>query len=84
MPDLDQPTQADNENEPYLDYLTAILKLPNSELPQTISHSYGENEQVYFWPLWQLCLMSLLADLYFPSVCPRFICQAGLQHVCPT
>ena len=46
VPDLDQPTQADDNNEPYLDYLNGVLKLPNSELPQVISHSYGENEQV--------------------------------------
>ena len=46
VPDLDQPTLADDQNEPYLDYLHGVLKLPNSKLPQTISHSYGEDEQV--------------------------------------
>ncbi|KAI5367380.1 Putative peptidase S53, activation domain, peptidase S8, subtilisin, Ser-active, Sedolisin [Septoria linicola] len=45
QPDLDQPTQADNENEPYLDWLNFVLAQPDSELPHTISTSYGENEQ---------------------------------------
>ncbi|KAI0805767.1 peptidase S8/S53 domain-containing protein [Xylaria sp. FL0064] len=43
--DLDQPDPNDNENEPYLDFLKNVLKLPQSELPQVISTSYGENEQ---------------------------------------
>lgn len=45
VPDLDEPTQADNGNEPYLEYLMGLSKLPNDKLPQTISHSYGEDEQ---------------------------------------
>lgn len=45
VPDLDQPDINDNSNEPYLEYLTYMLKLPNSELPQTITTSYGEDEQ---------------------------------------
>jgi tripeptidyl-peptidase I len=45
VPDLDQPTQDDNFNEPYLDFLKNVLKLPKHELPQVISTSYGENEQ---------------------------------------
>ena len=45
IPDLDQPTLSDNEDEPYLDYLQALVKMPNKKLPQVISHSYGENEQ---------------------------------------
>ncbi|KAL8757953.1 MAG: hypothetical protein Q9184_004074 [Pyrenodesmia sp. 2 TL-2023] len=45
VPDLDQPTQADNQNEPYLDFLHYILALPDSELPTTLTTSYGENEQ---------------------------------------
>jgi len=43
--DGDSPTQADNTNEPYLDFLLALLKLPNSQIPNSISISYGENEQ---------------------------------------
>lgn len=45
VPDLDQPTQADNQNEPYLDFLHYILSLPDSELPTTLTTSYGEDEQ---------------------------------------
>jgi len=36
-------------NEPYADFLNGILALPNSQLPQTLSISYGEDEQT--WPL---------------------------------
>ncbi|KAI0490560.1 subtilisin-like protein [Xylaria cf. heliscus] len=43
--DLDQPDPNDNNNEPYLDFLKNVLKLPQSKLPQVISTSYGENEQ---------------------------------------
>lgn len=43
--DLDQPDEADSANEPYLEFLQGVLKLPQSELPQVISTSYGENEQ---------------------------------------
>ncbi|KAI8633223.1 subtilisin-like protein [Xylariaceae sp. FL1651] len=43
--DLDQPTEADSANEPYLDFLKNVLKLPQRDLPQVISTSYGENEQ---------------------------------------
>ncbi|KAI8952269.1 subtilisin-like protein [Xylaria longipes] len=45
VPDLDQPDASDNEDEPYLDFLKNVLKLPQSKLPQVISTSYGENEQ---------------------------------------
>ncbi|CAG8976517.1 hypothetical protein HYALB_00006014 [Hymenoscyphus albidus] len=45
IPDGDSPTQDDNTNEPYLDFLLALTKLPNSEIPNSISISYGENEQ---------------------------------------
>ncbi|KAI0475136.1 subtilisin-like protein [Xylariaceae sp. FL0804] len=43
--DLDQPDEADSANEPYLQFLQSVLKLPQEELPQVISTSYGENEQ---------------------------------------
>jgi tripeptidyl-peptidase-1 len=46
VPDLDQPTQADNQNEPYLAFLQNVLKLDQKDLPQVISTSYGEDEQV--------------------------------------
>ena len=45
VPDLDQPTPADNQNEPYLDFLHYILALPDNELPTTLTTSYGEDEQ---------------------------------------
>jgi len=45
IPDGDSPTAADNTNEPYLDFLLALTKLPNSAIPNSISLSYGENEQ---------------------------------------
>jgi tripeptidyl-peptidase I len=45
VPDLDEPTQADNSNEPYLDFLHYMLALDDCELPQTLTASYGEDEQ---------------------------------------
>lgn len=45
VPDLDQPTQADNQNEPYLEYFTYLTKLDDEKLPHTLTTSYGEDEQ---------------------------------------
>ncbi|KAJ4359194.1 Tripeptidyl-peptidase sed2 [Ascochyta clinopodiicola] len=45
VPDLDQPTEADNANEPYLDFFTYLAGLPDGELPQVLTTSYGEDEQ---------------------------------------
>jgi tripeptidyl-peptidase-1 len=45
IPDLDQPTQADNQNEPYLEYFSYLMHLSDDDLPHTISTSYGEDEQ---------------------------------------
>jgi tripeptidyl-peptidase-1 len=45
VPDINEPTAADNQNEPYLDFLNGILKLDQNDLPQVISTSYGEDEQ---------------------------------------
>ncbi|KAF7188391.1 Tripeptidyl-peptidase SED2 [Pseudocercospora fuligena] len=45
VPELDQPTQKDNQNEPFLDWLTYVLAQDDKDLPHTISSSYGENEQ---------------------------------------
>jgi tripeptidyl-peptidase I len=45
IPDGDSPTAADNTNEPYLDFLLALTKLDNDDIPNSISLSYGENEQ---------------------------------------
>ena len=46
VPNLDEPTAADNENEPYLNYYEYLLSQPNSALPNVISNSYGDDEQV--------------------------------------
>ncbi|KUJ18956.1 subtilisin-like protein [Mollisia scopiformis] len=45
IPNLDEPTAADNSNEPYLPYYQYLLSQPNSALPQVISNSYGDDEQ---------------------------------------
>ncbi|KAH9434302.1 hypothetical protein MCOR02_012551 [Pyricularia oryzae] len=45
VPDLDQPNGNDSSNEPYLDFLEYMKNLPDDELPQTLTTSYGENEQ---------------------------------------
>jgi len=45
VPDLDQPDPKENSNEPYLDFFTYLLKQPDSKLPQTLTTSYGEDEQ---------------------------------------
>lgn len=45
IPDLDQPSQENNQNEPYLEQLSYLLSLPDDQLPLTLSTSYGEDEQ---------------------------------------
>ncbi|KAL1901014.1 hypothetical protein Sste5346_002078 [Sporothrix stenoceras] len=44
VPNIDQPTAADNQNEPYLPYYRYLHEQSNSELPQVISNSYGDEE----------------------------------------
>lgn len=44
VPTIDQPTPADNFNEPYLEYLRYLLNKTNADIPQVISHSYGDQE----------------------------------------
>lgn len=51
VPDLDQPDINDNNNEPYLDFLQNVIKMSDKDLPQVISTSYGEDEQVCVSPL---------------------------------
>ena len=46
VPNVDEPTAADNSNEPYLNYYQYLLSQPNSALPNVISNSYGDDEQV--------------------------------------
>jgi tripeptidyl-peptidase-1 len=45
VPDINEPDESQNQNEPYLDFLKGVLKLSQDELPQVISTSYGEDEQ---------------------------------------
>lgn len=45
IPNADEPTAADNQNEPYLEYYEYLLSKPNAALPQVISNSYGDDEQ---------------------------------------
>lgn len=46
IPDADEPTASDDSNEPYLIYYEYLLSKENSEIPQVISNSYGDDEQV--------------------------------------
>ena len=55
VPDLDQPTPANNQNEPYLDFLHYILAQPDGMLPTTLTTSYGEDEQSVPEPCKPLC-----------------------------
>lgn len=45
VPDGDAPTQAANSNEPFLEFAMGLLAMDNSQIPNSISVSYGENEQ---------------------------------------
>ncbi|KAK2744003.1 polynucleotide 3'-phosphatase [Myotisia sp. PD_48] len=45
VPDLEQPDEGSNSNEPYLDQLHYLRSLPNEKLPAVLTTSYGENEQ---------------------------------------
>ncbi|KAH8685898.1 putative Tripeptidyl-peptidase sed2 [Tricladium varicosporioides] len=67
IPDLDQPTQDRNQNEPYMDFLDYILGLDDDDLPQTLTTSYGEDEQS-------------LPDSYAKTVCNMFG-QLGMRGV---
>lgn len=48
IPNIDLPLPANNSNEPYLPYYEYLLSQPNSALPQVISNSYGDDEDVCF------------------------------------
>ena len=41
-----QPNKSFNTNEPYLEYYNFLMTQNNSDIPQVISHSYGDDEQV--------------------------------------
>ncbi|KAF2824812.1 subtilisin-like protein [Ophiobolus disseminans] len=45
VPDLDQPSAEDNQNEPYMEFFTYLLGLADGELPSVLTTSYGESEQ---------------------------------------
>lgn len=72
IPDADEPTEADDQNEPYLIYYEYLLSKANGELPQVISNSYGDNEQVST-PCTQHGLIIDLPDR------PRKVRQTSLQ-----
>ncbi|KAI8626087.1 subtilisin-like protein [Xylariaceae sp. FL1651] len=65
VPTTDEPGPSDNE--PYLEFLTWILNQSDASLPQTISTSYGEEEQ------------SVPAD-YALKICNMFM-QLGARGV---
>ncbi|KAI9747286.1 MAG: vesicle formation at the endoplasmic reticulum [Lichina confinis] len=45
-PDLSAPNRTvRNSNEPYLDFLFHMMRVPDDELPRTLTTSYGEDEQ---------------------------------------
>lgn len=67
IPDLDQPVASANENEPYLDFFTWLVKQPDGALPQTLTTSYGEDEQS-------------VPEAYSKSVC-NLIGQLGARGV---
>ncbi|CAD6592610.1 MAG: hypothetical protein ASARMPREDX12_006921 [Alectoria sarmentosa] len=67
IPNLDEPTAADNENEPYLNYYQYLLSQPNSALPHVITNSYGDDEQT-------------VPEKYAKRVC-RMIGQLGLRGI---
>jgi tripeptidyl-peptidase-1 len=46
VPNLNIPDEASNTNEPYLEYYQFLLNQTNEDLPQVISNSYGDDEQV--------------------------------------
>ncbi|KAK3935476.1 subtilisin-like protein [Diplogelasinospora grovesii] len=45
IPNLNLPDAAHNTNEPYLEYYNFLLNQTNAQIPQVISHSYGDDEQ---------------------------------------
>ncbi|KAJ9646887.1 hypothetical protein H2204_000579 [Knufia peltigerae] len=64
MPDTNTPT---DNNEPYLTWTTYMLGLPDSEIPQVISTSYGDDEQT-------------VSESYAKTVCNEFA-QLGARGV---
>lgn len=46
VPNPDVPDDAHNTNEPYLEYYQFLMNQTNADIPQVISNSYGDDEQV--------------------------------------
>ncbi|GKT53330.1 tripeptidyl peptidase A [Colletotrichum tofieldiae] len=44
-PNLRSPTQADNQNEPFLEFYQFMMTQENAQIPQVLSVSYGDDEQ---------------------------------------
>ena len=84
VPDLDEPNATFGENEPYLDFLSYILALPDDELPTTLTTSYGEDEQSVPEPYTnQTC--SLFAQLGARGVSVLFSSgDTGVGSACQT
>ncbi|KAJ5624063.1 hypothetical protein N7510_000372 [Penicillium lagena] len=45
LPDADEPSASEDQNEPYMYYYEYLLSQDPSKLPQVISNSYGDDEQ---------------------------------------
>ncbi|KAK0634430.1 tripeptidyl-peptidase [Bombardia bombarda] len=69
VPTKDQPTPP-GSNEPYLEFLTYILAKPDSALPQTISTSYGEEEQSIPQSMRTRSATCSCSSPTFPAGCP--------------
>lgn len=70
VPNIDQPTAADNENEPYVPYYRYLLSQPTESLPQVISNSYGDEEDVSLPPTLPPPLSSTCRMAVFPETDP--------------
>lgn len=77
IPDLDQPDPSNNSNEPYLEFLQNVVKMEDKDLPQVISTSYGEDEQVRRLPFIHPTRLTT-------TVRPREIRPQRLQPLRPT
>lgn len=80
VPDLDQPDPDDNSNEPYLEFLQNVLKLDQKDLPQVISTSYGEDEQVGHSLLYDPFATLLIHDTYRAFQRPSLALYATCSH----
>lgn len=84
VPDLSD-TNSKNNNEPYLEFLQNVVKMDNKDLPQVISTSYGEDEQVrnlvFKFPWYMIDVFpQTVPEKYARSVCNLFA-QLGSRGV---